>query len=104
MTTAIKASPDITRAAEKYLEQYGSPLVMNTYLKVTVLVLVAICAALVGARVQEPGCARRHAPDDHPDQRCRAGRSDRLPQLPISSPGGREQVLPHPMGGALFQP
>jgi len=46
MTTATKASPDITRAAEKYLEQYGSPLVMNTYLKVTVLVLAAICAAL----------------------------------------------------------
>ena len=46
MTSATKASPDITRAAEKYLEQYGSPMVMNTYLKVTVLVLAAICAAL----------------------------------------------------------
>jgi type IV secretory pathway TrbF-like protein len=38
--------PDLTRAAEKYLEQYGEPLVMNTYLKITVLVLCAICAAL----------------------------------------------------------
>jgi type IV secretory pathway TrbF-like protein len=38
--------PDITRAAEKYLEQYGEPLVMNTYLKITVLVLCAICLAL----------------------------------------------------------
>ena len=37
---------DLTRAAEKYLEQYGEPLVMNTYLKITVLVLCAICAAL----------------------------------------------------------
>ena len=24
-------SPEITRAAERYLEQYGDPLVMNTY-------------------------------------------------------------------------
>jgi type IV secretory pathway TrbF-like protein len=46
MTTATHTSPEITRAAEKYLEQYGAPLVMNTYLKVTVLVLTAICAAL----------------------------------------------------------
>jgi type IV secretory pathway TrbF-like protein len=38
--------PDLTRAAEKYLEQYGKPLVMNTYLKVTVLALGAISMAL----------------------------------------------------------
>ena len=37
------ASPEITRAAERYLEQYGDPLVMNTYLKMTILVL-ASCA------------------------------------------------------------
>ena len=46
MNTATKAPPDITRAAEKYLEQYGDPLVMNTYLKVTILALVAVCLAL----------------------------------------------------------
>ena len=28
-----RPSPAITRAAERYLEQYGDPLVMNTYLK-----------------------------------------------------------------------
>jgi type IV secretion system protein VirB5 len=37
---------DLTQAAEKYLEQHGEPLVMNTYLKITVLALCAICAAL----------------------------------------------------------
>jgi type IV secretory pathway TrbF-like protein len=46
MATTMKHSPEITRAAEKYLEQYGEPLVMNTYLKITVLVLAAICVAL----------------------------------------------------------
>lgn len=44
MTT--KTSPDITRAAERYLEQYGDPLVMNTYLKVAILVLAAVCLML----------------------------------------------------------
>ena len=39
-------SPEITRAAERYLEQYGDPLVMNTYLKVTILVLAVACLAL----------------------------------------------------------
>ena len=46
MKTATKASPEITRAAERYLEQYGDPLVMNTYLKITILCLVAVCLAL----------------------------------------------------------
>jgi type IV secretion system protein VirB5 len=45
-TTTEKTSPEITRAAERYLEQYGDPLVMNTYLKVTILCLVAVCLAL----------------------------------------------------------
>ena len=40
--------PEITRAAERYLEQYGDPLVMNTYLKVTILVLAVICLVLAG--------------------------------------------------------
>ena len=46
MNVATKATPTITRAAERYLEQYGDPLVMNTYLKVTILALVVICLAL----------------------------------------------------------
>src|ERR1700694_160812 len=46
MTAETKATPEITRAAERYLEQYGDPLVMNTYLKVTILVLAAVCIAL----------------------------------------------------------
>lgn len=40
--------PEITRAAEHYLEQYGDPLVMSTYLKVTILVLVVVCMVLAG--------------------------------------------------------
>lgn len=42
------ASLEITRAAERYLEQYGNPLVMNTWLKITILVLAMICLALAG--------------------------------------------------------
>jgi type IV secretory pathway TrbF-like protein len=48
MATTEKASPEITRAAERYLEQYGDPLVMNTYLKVTILVLAVVCLTLAG--------------------------------------------------------
>ncbi len=48
MTTQTKTTPEITRAAQRYLEQYGDPLVMNTYLKVTILVLAVVCLALAG--------------------------------------------------------
>ena len=43
-----QTSPDITRAAERYLEQYGDPIVMNTYLKVTILVLATVSFVLAG--------------------------------------------------------
>jgi type IV secretory pathway TrbF-like protein len=46
-TTSTPHTSEITRAAERYLEQYGDPLVMNTYLKVTILCLVIVCLALV---------------------------------------------------------
>src|SRR5579875_1256726 len=45
-STTEKASPEITRAAERYLEQYGEPLVMNTWLKITILCLVVVCLML----------------------------------------------------------
>lgn len=48
MTTIAKPTPEITRAAERYLEQYGDPLVMNTHLKVTILVLGIVCVVLAG--------------------------------------------------------
>ena len=47
--SATPNSSEITRAAERYLEQYGDPLVMNTYLKVTILCLVVVCLVLAGA-------------------------------------------------------
>lgn len=37
---------ELTPMTSRYLEQYGEPLVMNTYLKVMVLALTAVCLAL----------------------------------------------------------
>lgn len=48
MNSEAMASPEMTRAAERYLEQYGDPMVMNTYLKVAVLALSAVAMALTG--------------------------------------------------------
>ncbi|TCK75918.1 VirB8/TrbF family protein [Acidipila rosea] len=44
--TTTTPTPEMTRAAERYLEQYGDPLVMNTWLKITILCLVAVCLML----------------------------------------------------------
>ena len=41
-----EVAPDISRAAERYLEQYGDPLVTNTYLKVAMLCLAGLCVML----------------------------------------------------------
>jgi len=48
MSTTKQVPIEITRAAERYLEQYGDPLVMNTYLKVTILVLAVVSLTLAG--------------------------------------------------------
>ena len=48
MNTEATTSPEMTRAAQRYLEQYGDPMVMNTYLKVAVLALSAVAVALTG--------------------------------------------------------
>ena len=44
--TTTTPTPEITRAAERYLEQYGDPLVMNAWLKITILCLVVVCLML----------------------------------------------------------
>ena len=64
MSVETKAAPEITRAAERYLEQYGDPLVMNTYLKVTIPIPMFQLSTLVGGpRLPgEPGGGAR-APD-----------------------------------------
>jgi hypothetical protein len=46
MDVETKTTPEITRAAERYLEQYDDPQVMNTYLKITILVLCVLCPML----------------------------------------------------------
>ena len=48
MNSEAMPSPEMTRAAQRYLEQYGDPMVMNTYLKVAVLALSAVAVALTG--------------------------------------------------------
>ena len=48
-STAISPSSELTRAAERYLESNAEPLVMNTYLKITILCLVVVCMALAAA-------------------------------------------------------
>ena len=48
MNSEAMPSPEMTRAAERYLEQYGDPMVMNTYLKIAVLALSAVAVALTG--------------------------------------------------------
>jgi type IV secretory pathway TrbF-like protein len=48
MNREAMASPEMTRAAERYLEQYGDPMVMNTYLKIAILALSAVAVALTG--------------------------------------------------------
>jgi len=50
MASSRQSAPPspITRAADRYLEQYGDPLVTNTYLKLAVLCLAALAAMMGG--------------------------------------------------------
>ena len=48
-STTMSPSPELTRAAERYLESNAKPLVLNTYLKITILCLVVVCMAVAAA-------------------------------------------------------
>ena len=48
-STTMSPSSELTQAAERYLESNAEPLVMNTYLKITILCLVVVCMALAAA-------------------------------------------------------
>jgi len=48
-STTMSPSSELTRAAERYLESNAEPLVLNTYLKITILCLVVVCVALAAA-------------------------------------------------------
>jgi type IV secretory pathway component VirB8 len=38
---------NVSEAGQKYLEQYGDPIVTNTYLKLTILILSVVCLAVL---------------------------------------------------------
>jgi len=46
MATATRSSIEITPAGDQYLEGNADPLVMNTYLRITILVLAVVCLVL----------------------------------------------------------
>ena len=102
MSPTETKSPEITRAAERYLEQYGEPLVMNTYLKITVLVLAAVCLMLGALTYKSQRALVNMKPfivriSD-------TGRAEAIDyrELPVQTAGGGEQVLPGTVGHALL--
>jgi type IV secretion system protein VirB5 len=46
MSTSTADSPEITRAAQRYLEENAGPLVENTWHRIVILALVAVCGML----------------------------------------------------------
>ena len=62
VTTQTQASASLTRAAERYLEQNGEPMVMNTYLKIAVLAMSALLL-MFGALVYK---SQKALADMHP--------------------------------------
>src|SRR5438094_2029913 len=48
----LPAAKDANAAQHQYVEQFGSILVTNTYLKIAVLALSLVCVALVGLNIQ----------------------------------------------------
>ena len=50
--TGVDIDWEVHDAGLGVMEQYGDPLVMNTYLKVTILVLAMVCVSLSGLTYQ----------------------------------------------------
>ncbi|MBS1815439.1 MAG: hypothetical protein JSS87_11230 [Acidobacteria bacterium] len=46
MSTTMTPSPEITRAAQRYLEENAAPLVESTWQRIVILALIAVCGVL----------------------------------------------------------
>ena len=104
MNVETKATPEITRAAERYLEQYGDPLVMNTYLKVTILVLAAVCFALAALTFK----SQKALADMHPMivRINDVGHAEAIDyrNFQYRPQEAENKYYLHALGGAVFQP
>ena len=75
---------------------------MNTYLKITVLVLASVCLMLGALTYKSQRALTDMKPFIVRFQTTWARRGHRLPELSVQTAGGREQVLPRTLGHALL--
>jgi len=81
--------------------QYGDPLVMNTYLKVTILVLTAVCLALAALTYKSQNALANMHPMI---VRINDVATPKRSTIATSSTDHRKRrtVLPHPLGGTFI--
>jgi len=102
MSSSTKPSPEITRAAERYLEQYGDPLVMKH--------LFEGGRSCAGRRLYRAGAltfkSQQALANMHPMivriNDVGHAEANRLSELPVSPARSGEQVLPHSLGRTVI--
>ena len=96
----------LENAKRQFVELYGSALVLNTYLKIALVLVSLVALGLIGAELPHRRALRRREAAGHPDRRGRPGRGRRVRRdaLPAAAAGAallpdavrREALQPHP--------
>ena len=93
----------LENAKRQFVELYGSALVMNTYLKIALVLVSLVAAWPPGAqlphRLRYPGQAA-----GHPDRRGRAGRGRAVRRDRVPAAAARAALLPDAVHREAFQP
>ena len=81
-------------AKRLYLEQYGDPMVTNTYLKIALVLLAFVAVALGLIDMRTIRTFQNFRPLGDPHRPARSGGSAQLCQFRVQAPGRRGEILP----------
>ena len=93
----------IESAKRQFVELYGSALVMNTYLKLALLLVSLLALGLLVLNFRTPGRYRTEAAGG-PDRRGRPRGGRAVRRAELSAAGAGAALLPDPVRGEALQP
>ena len=94
----------LENAKRQFVELYGSALVLNTYLKIALVLVSLVAVGLLGLNFHTAAKAAQVRPLVDPDRRGRQGRSGRLRRHAVSASTSRAALLPDAVHREALQP
>ena len=103
--TVADLNPKTLESAKRqFVELYGSALVMNTYLKIALVLVSLVALGLLGLNFHTAVEVLAGQAAGHPNRRCRTGGSGSVRRGRLPAAGAGAAVLPDAVHREAFRP